>query len=162
MPVSAIQEVTRIHSSLRRWCKVKLSAPTTMDVPITWDNGRESIFTILVVLHLSWSILFGKNHLHATKSLVDHGQPSITFQHSRMQFTVPRSLDNPLTGFISTTGSGCLNVSSWISQSEASSTSGCIWRMVEPGADCQSKGPPWTLTSGWICWPSYQNVDLVP
>ena len=58
---------------------------------------------MFVVPHLSWPILFGESHLHATKALVDHDQPSITFQHPSMQFTVPCSLDNPLTGFTSTT-----------------------------------------------------------
>ena len=77
--------------------KSNLSVTATMDVPITW------IFTMLVVPHLSWPILFGENLLHASKALVDHDQPSITFRHPSMQFTVPCSLDNPLTGFTSTT-----------------------------------------------------------
>lgn len=77
--------------------------PPWMFPGITWSNGRESIFTMLVVPHLSWPILFGENHLHATKALVDHDQPSITFRHRSMQFTVPCSLDNPLTRFTSTT-----------------------------------------------------------
>lgn len=83
--------------------KSNLSVTATMDVPITWSNGRESIFTMLVVPHLSWPILFGENHLHATKALADHDQPSITFRHPSRQFTVPCSLDNRLTGFTSTT-----------------------------------------------------------
>jgi len=60
---------------------------------------------MVVVPQLAWPILFGENHLPATKALVDHDQPSITFRHPNMQFTIPCSLDNPLNGFTSTTAS---------------------------------------------------------
>ena len=79
-----------------------LTAIATMDVPITWNNGRETTFTMLVVPQLAWPILLGENHLHATKALVDHAQPSITFRHPNMQFTVSCSLDNLVTGFSTT------------------------------------------------------------
>ena len=42
-----------------------------MDVPISWNNERETILSMLVVPQLAWPILFGENHLPATKALVD-------------------------------------------------------------------------------------------
>ena len=66
----------------------KLSAIATMQIPIVWDGGKESIFTMLVVPQLSWPILFVENHLHSTKALVDHVVPSIEFRHPSMQFMI--------------------------------------------------------------------------
>jgi hypothetical protein len=63
----------------------KLSAIATMQIPIVRDGGRESIFTMLVVPQLSWPILFGGNHLHSTKALVDHVVPSMEYRHPSMQ-----------------------------------------------------------------------------
>ena len=65
-------------------------------IPIKWNSGKDSVFTMLVVPLLTWPIIFGKNHLHATKALVDHDQPSVTFRHPSMQFSVSCSLDNQL------------------------------------------------------------------
>ena len=76
--------------------KSNLKAVSTMEIPITWETGTE---TVLVVPGLVWPILFGENHLHATQALVDHYVPSITFRHPSMQFRVQCSLDNPLSGF---------------------------------------------------------------
>ena len=67
--------------------------------PITMETKTETVFAILVVPGLVWPMLFGENHLHATKALVDHYVPSITFWHPGMQFHVQYSLNNPLEGF---------------------------------------------------------------
>ena len=79
--------------------KSNLKAVSTMQIPITWETGTETVFTMLVVPGLVWPILFGENHLHATHALVDHHVPSITFWHPSMQFHVQCSLDNSLNGF---------------------------------------------------------------
>ena len=63
------------------------------------ETKTETVFAILVVPGLVWPMLFGENHLHATKALVDHYVPSITFRHPGMQFHVQYSLNNPLEGF---------------------------------------------------------------
>ena len=42
-----------------------------MQVPIIWENGRPSIFSMLVVPGLAWPILFGQNHLRITKAHTD-------------------------------------------------------------------------------------------
>ena len=75
--------------------KSNLKAVATTEIPITW----ETVFTMLVVPGLVWPTLFGENYLHATRALVDHYAPSITFRHPSIQFHVQFSLDNPLEGF---------------------------------------------------------------
>ena len=75
----------------------QLKAIGTMEIPIQWNNGKESTFQMLVVPGLSWPVLFGENHLHATQALVDHAEPSIHFRHPSMSFQIACSLQNPLT-----------------------------------------------------------------
>ncbi|CAB3996860.1 Hypothetical predicted protein [Paramuricea clavata] len=58
---------------------------------------------MLVVPQLSWPILFGENHLHSTKALVDHAVPSIGFRHPSMQFMIKCSLENPQQAFQNST-----------------------------------------------------------
>ena len=77
--------------------KSNLKAVATMQIPITWENKPETVFTMLVVPGLVWPMLFGENHLHATQALVDHYAPSVTFRHPSMQFCVQCSLE----GFVS-------------------------------------------------------------
>ena len=76
--------------------KAQLQAVGTMEIPIQWNNGTETIFQMLVVPGLSWPILFGENHLHSTQALVDHADPSIHFRHPSMSFKITCSLQNPL------------------------------------------------------------------
>ena len=59
--------------------KAQLQAVGTMEIPIQWNNGKETTFQMLVVPGLPWPILFGENHLHSTQALVDHADPSIHF-----------------------------------------------------------------------------------
>lgn len=84
--------------------KSTLKTVATMEVPIKWETGNETVFTMLVVPGFVWRILFGENHLHATRALVDHHVPSVTFRYPSMQFLVQCSLENPLTGFESILG----------------------------------------------------------
>ncbi|XP_078374474.1 uncharacterized protein LOC144658021 [Oculina patagonica] len=77
--------------------KSQLHAIGTMEIPIQWNNGKETTFQMLVVPGLSWPILFGENHLHSTQALVDHAAPSIHFRHPSMSFKITCSLQNPLT-----------------------------------------------------------------
>ena len=58
---------------------------------------------MLVILRLKWPIPFGERYLHATKAFVDYNQPTVTFRHPNMQFSVPCFLDNPLKGFTNST-----------------------------------------------------------
>ena len=74
----------------------QLKAIGTMEIPIQWNNGKESTFQMLVVPGLSWPVLFGENHLHATQALMDHAEPSIHFRHPSMSFKIACSLQNPL------------------------------------------------------------------
>ena len=76
--------------------KAQLQAVGTMEIPIQWNNGKETTFQMLVVPGLSWPILFGENHLHSTQALVDHADPSIHFRHPSMSFKIACSLQNPL------------------------------------------------------------------
>ena len=77
----------------------QLKAIGTMEIPIQWNNGKESTFQMLVVPGLSWPMLFGENHLHATQALVDHAEPSIHFRHPSMSFKIACSLQNPLKAY---------------------------------------------------------------
>jgi len=76
--------------------KAQLQAVGTMEIPIQWNNGRETTFQVLLVRGLSWPILFGENHLHSTQALVDHADPSINFRQSSKSFEITCSLQNPL------------------------------------------------------------------
>ena len=49
-----------------------LKAIGIMQFPIVWENGRPSIFSMLVVPHLAWPILFGQDHLRKTQGQTDH------------------------------------------------------------------------------------------
>jgi len=81
--------------------KSNLNTVATMQIPITWENKTETVFTMLVVRGLVWPMLFRENHLHATQALVDHYVPFVIFRHPSMRFRVQCSLDNPLEGFAS-------------------------------------------------------------
>ena len=76
--------------------KAQLQAVGTMEIPIQWNNGKETTFQMLVVPGLSCPILFGENHLHSSQALVDHADPSIHFRHPSMSFKITCSLQNPL------------------------------------------------------------------
>ena len=71
-----------------------------MEIPITWENKTETIFTLLVFPGLVWPMLFGDNHLHTTQALVDRYVSSISFRHPSMQVRVLCSLDSPLFIYI--------------------------------------------------------------
>ena len=112
--------------------KSDLKAVATMQIPITWENQTETVFTMLVVPGLVWPMFFGENHLHATQALVDHYAPSITFRHPSMQFRVQCSLDNPLQGFA--------NIS--VPNSSSSCESGSTAQKPHVGITCLLTGAP--------------------
>ena len=74
----------------------QLKAIRTIQIPIKFGPGAESLFVCLVVLHLCWPMLFGHNHLQSTHALVDHGNLQITFRHPSMKFRLQCHSDNPL------------------------------------------------------------------
>ena len=76
-----------------------LQAVGVMQVPIVWENGRSSTFSMLVVPNLAWPILFGNNHLIATEACMFPSQHRVFFNHSSMQFNVKCESSNPLKAF---------------------------------------------------------------
>ena len=77
----------------------QLKAIRTIQIPIKFGPGAESLFVCLVVLCLCWPMFFGHNHLQSTHALVDHGNLQITFQHPSMKFRLQCHSDNPLSRF---------------------------------------------------------------
>ena len=55
----------------------KLSVVGVLQVPITFENGRPSVFSMLVVPGLLWLILLGQNHLHMTQAHTDHAELTV-------------------------------------------------------------------------------------
>ena len=49
--------------------QVKLQAVATMQIPINWGPGAESVLKMLVVPNLTWPILFGESHFHQKDTL---------------------------------------------------------------------------------------------
>ena len=74
-----------------------LSSVATMEVPITWTFGKESIFVMLVVPGLARSILFENNHLAATDLRVP--QIEGNFGHPSSNCTTECRSDNCLLAF---------------------------------------------------------------
>ena len=52
--------------------QAQLSAIGSLQVPIIWDNGWTSVFSMPVLPHLAWPILFGQNHLQMIQAHTDH------------------------------------------------------------------------------------------
>ena len=77
----------------------QLAAIGFMQVPIIWESGRPSIFSMLVVPGLAWPILFGQNHLRITKAHTDHAGLKVHFADPPMNFTVTCRDTNPLDAF---------------------------------------------------------------
>ena len=77
----------------------QLQAVGIMQIPITWENGICSTFSMLVVPGLIWPILFGQNHLRQTKAITDHDGLKVTFNNPSMKFTITCGDSNPLDSF---------------------------------------------------------------
>ena len=75
--------------------QAKLYATGILPVPITWPNGQNSTFQMLVVPNLAWPILFGENHLKLTQALVDHANSRIKFLHPDLNFVIQCPASNP-------------------------------------------------------------------
>ena len=74
----------------------QLQAVGIMQIPVTWENGICSTFSVLVVPGLIWPILFGQNHLRQTKAITDHDGLKVTFNNPSMKFTITCGDSNPL------------------------------------------------------------------
>ena len=77
----------------------QLTATGVMQVPIIWENGRPSIFSMLVVPGLAWQILFGQNHLRKTQAHTNHAARQVYFADPQLNFTVKCRDANPLDAF---------------------------------------------------------------
>ena len=83
--------------------KASLSSTGIMQILITWNSGQETVFSMLVVPHLVWPILFGETHLQATKAVVDHGDLQINFLHPNMRFQINCWRESPMSAVPSNT-----------------------------------------------------------
>ena len=95
-----------VFTKLEQPLKVSVASPSTslhavgtMQVPITWSNGRSPTFVMLVVPGLAWPILFGQNHLEATDACIRFSNRRVFFAHLDMRFEVPCTNSNPLAEF---------------------------------------------------------------
>ena len=59
--------------------KAQLKATGLFNVPLTFADGSRAHFTMLVVPHLTWTLLFGINHVKSTKALIDGDALAIQF-----------------------------------------------------------------------------------
>ena len=80
-------------------CSSQLTAIGVMQVPIIWENGRPSIFSMLVVPGLAWPILFGQNLLRKTQAHTNHAALQVYFADPQLNFTVKCRDANPLDAF---------------------------------------------------------------
>ena len=76
-----------------------LRAVGTMQIPIIWENGRLTTFTMLVVPELSWPILFGQNHLRITDAHIFSKDLRVYFAEPSMNFYVTCYNSSPLAAF---------------------------------------------------------------
>ena len=79
--------------------QTQLQAIGTMQVPIIWDNGRISVFSMLVVLHLALPFLFGQNHIRMLQAHTDHAGLRVRFDHPNLNFAITCCNENPLAAF---------------------------------------------------------------
>ena len=77
----------------------KLSTVGVLQVPIIWENGRPSVFSMLVVPGLSWLILFGQHHFRMTQAHTDHAELTVHFRDPALGFTIKCRDSNPLQAF---------------------------------------------------------------
>ena len=76
----------------------QLKAIGTVHVPIIWENGRASIFPMLVA-PLAWPLLFGQNHLRMIQAHTDHAGLKVRFDHPSLKFTITCCDENPFVAF---------------------------------------------------------------
>ena len=77
----------------------QLKAIGTVQVPIIWENGRASIFSMLVVPHLAWPLLFGQNHLRMIQAHTNHAGLKVRFDHPSLKFTITCCDENRFVAF---------------------------------------------------------------
>ena len=71
-----------------------LFSTSTMQVPITFENGTNCTFLMLFVPALALHLILGKNNQIATLALVDHYALTITFRHFAINITLPSGKGN--------------------------------------------------------------------
>ena len=76
-----------------------LQAVGTMQVPIIWESGHPTRFTILVLPQLSWPILFGQNYLRQNDAHIYCKALKAHFADPSMNFTVTFYDSSPLPVF---------------------------------------------------------------
>ena len=76
------------------WASLK--AIGVLQVPIKFDNGRSAIFSMLVVPHLAWPILFGQNHVKLTDAHIRSRARKVYFADKGLNFEVCCSDTNPI------------------------------------------------------------------
>ena len=79
--------------------QAQLRAIGSLHVPIIWDNGRASVFSMLMVPQLAWLILFGQNHLRMIQAHTDHAGLKVRIDHPALNFTIICCDENPLKVF---------------------------------------------------------------
>ena len=108
----------------------QLKAIGLKEVPIIWETGCPSIFSMLVVPGLAWPILFSQNHLSKTKAHTDHSGLTVHFADPPMNFTVTCRDTNPLDAFAllrnQTSSSALLGPSSSPSQGSSTANVTCL------------------------------------
>ena len=77
----------------------QLQAIGIMQVLVVWENGRPSIFSMLVVPGLAWPILFGQNHLRKTQAHTNQAALQVYFADPQLNFTIKCRDANPLDVF---------------------------------------------------------------
>ena len=95
-----------VFTKLQQHVPVSVAGPSTclkamgiMQVPITWENGRQATFTMLVVPKLSWPILLGQNHLYQTDAHIYSKALKVHFADLSINFTIKCYASNPLSSF---------------------------------------------------------------
>ena len=93
------ETIAQKHPRLTANPSSQLQAIGVMQVPIVWENGGPSIFSMLVVLGLALPILFGQNHLRKTQAHTNHAALQVYFADPQLNFTVKCCDANPLDAF---------------------------------------------------------------
>ena len=70
-----------------------------MQVPIVWETGKSTIFTMLIVPNLTWPLLFGQNHLRKTDAGIYSKDLKVYFADSAMDFEINCYDSNPNEAF---------------------------------------------------------------
>ncbi len=70
-----------------------------IQIPIVWENGRLSNFTMLVAHHILWPILFGQNNLRLVDEHICSGVLDVYFGDKTIDFEIFCHDTNPTSAF---------------------------------------------------------------